>query len=233
MSMVIMNGSPKAERGKSELFIRKFIEGMQEADSQQKTEESGEQQSMQKTVCEVCYTAKEDHEKLAQKLQEHDEIVIVFPLYVHAMPGSVKKVLEYMKSVESSGKKLGFIIQYGFVEGAQSRYVVRYLEAFIRKMNYESIGIAVHGGSAGVSEMPEKMNRKLFEQLQILGKSYAETGTFSKDAISILQTPYELTKKQAKMYEFMAKLGLTDSMWWNSQLKKNGAMKNRFDRPFA
>lgn len=221
MSMIIMNGSPKAERGNTEIFIRKVIEGIQSAESQNIE------------VSEVCYCAKENHEQLAQKLQEYDEILIVFPLYVHAMPGSVRKVMEFMKPVEGSGKKLSFIIQYGFLEGAQAKYIERYLESFIKKLNYETAGIVTHGGSAGVFEMPEQMNKKLFEQLRILGKSYVETGIFSEDAISLLRTPYELTKKQAKTYEFMAKLGLSDSMWWNSQLKRNGAMKQRHDKPFA
>lgn len=226
MKTIIMNGSPKAERGNTEVFMRKLIEGMQEAISDQN-------EGQQEAVCEVCYSAKEDHEQLAQKLQEYDEIIIVFPLYVHAMPGSVRKVMEYMKPVEGSGKRLGFVVQYGFVEGAQSKYVERYLLSFTRQMNYESIGVVVKGGSAGVSEMPEKMNKKLFDQLKLLGKSFALTGEFSKEAIQILRTPYELSTKQAKIYEFMAKLGVSDSMWWNSMLKKNGAMEHRYDRPFA
>ena len=216
MSMIILNGSPKAERGNTEIFIRKFIEGMQGADSRRIE------------LSEVCYSAKEDYEQLANKLQEHDEIIITFPLYVHAMPGSVRKIMEFMKPVEGSGKKLSFIIQYGFIEGAQSKYLVRYLESFIKKMNYESAGIVTRGGSAGIYEMPEKMNQKLFQQLQKLGKDYVETGVFSKEVIECLHTPYELTKKQARMYEFMAKAGLSDAMWWNSQLKRNGAMKHRY-----
>ncbi len=226
MKTMIMNGSPKAERGNTEIFMRKLMEGMQEAAPIQ---ENGQTTA----ICDVCYTAKEDYEQLAQKLQAYDEIIIVFPLYVHAMPGSVRKVMEYMKSAEGSSKRLGFVIQYGFVEGAQSKYVTRYLESFTRKLHYESIGIAVHGGSAGVCEMPEKMNRKLFEQLKILGKSFVETGKFSKEAIATLSIPYELSGKQAKRYELMAKLGVSDSMWWNMQLKRNGAMKHRYDRPFA
>lgn len=203
MKTIIMNGSPKAERGNTEVFMRKLIEGMQEAISDQN-------EGQQEAVCEVCYSAKEDHEQLAQKLQEYDEIIIVFPLYVHAMPGSVRKVMEYMKPVEGSGKRLGFVVQYGFVEGAQSKYVERYLLSFTRQMN-----------------------KKLFDQLKLLGKSFALTGEFSKEAIQILRTPYELSTKQAKIYEFMAKLGVSDSMWWNSMLKKNGAMEHRYDRPFA
>lgn len=214
MSRIIMNGSPKAERGNTEIFIRKFMEGMQED-------------------CEIVYTAKEDHEELAQKLQEYDEMIIAFPLYVHAMPGTVKKVLEYMKPVESAGKRLGFIIQYGFMEGAQSQYVVRYLESFTRKMKYESIGIAVHGGAAGVSEMPEGMNKKLFQQLTELGRSYLQTGFFSRETMEKLSQPYELTKRQCRRYDFMGRLGITDSMYWNMQLKKNHAMEHRYDRPFV
>lgn len=218
MSMIIMNGSPKAERGNTEVFIRKFMEGMQAAEG-----------TTECASAQVCYVAKESHEEIAAKMQEYDTIIIAFPLYVHAMPGTVKKVLEYMKPVEGSGKKLGFIIQYGFMEGAQSQYVVRYLESFTKKMNYESVGIAVHGGSAGVSIMPDKMNRKLFDLLLLLGKSFSETGHFSADAVAALCQPYELTKRQCRMYNF---IGGVD-MYWNMQLKQNNAMKQRFDRPFA
>ncbi|MDO5575273.1 MAG: NAD(P)H-dependent oxidoreductase [bacterium] len=220
--LIIMNGSPNAARGNTEVFIRKFIEGMQEDQENQ-------------NVCgvnEVAYAAKEDHEALAEKLQEHDEIIISFPLYVHAMPGSVKKVLECMKPVEGSGKRMGFIIQYGFMEGAQSDYVVRYLKSFTKKMNYELIGIAVHGGSAGVSMMPEKMNKKLFTDLKELGSGYSRDGSFSKEVVAELRKPEHLTKGQCHMYDFMGKLGLTDGMFWNMQLKKNNAFDHRYDRPY-
>lgn len=218
MSMIIMNGSPKAERGNTEVFIQEFMKGMQTAKNQSAA---------------VCYAAKEKPEQIAAELQEHDTIVIAFPLYVHAMPGSVKKVLECMKPVEKNGKKLGFIIQYGFMEGAQSQYVVRYLESWIKKMNYESAGIVVHGGSAGVYMMPEKMNRKLFELLHTLGKSLCDTGAFEQEAMEELRKPYQLTKGQSRMYQFMAKLGVGDAMFWNMQLKQNDAMKHRYDKPFA
>lgn len=217
--LIIMNGSPNAARGNTEVFIRKFIEGMQENQPECK-------------VNEVVYAAKEDHEALAEKLQEHDEIIISFPLYVHAMPGSVKKVLECMKPVEGSGKRLGFMIQYGFVEGAQSDYVVRYLKSFTKKMNYELIGIAVHGGSAGVSMMPEKMNKKLFATLKELGSGYSRDGSFSKEVVAELRKPEHLTKGQCHMYDFMGRLGLTDGMFWNMQLKKNNAFDHRYDRPY-
>ena len=132
MSMIIMNGSPKAERGNTEVFIRKFMEGMQAAETG--TAESESVGAVKCASAEVCYAAKEGHEEIAAKMQKYDTIIIAFPLYVHAMPGTVKKVLEYMKPVEGSGKKLGFIIQYGFMEGAQSQYVVRYLESFMKKI---------------------------------------------------------------------------------------------------
>lgn len=224
MSMIIMNGSPKAERGNTEIFIREFVNGIQSSKSQQSVEDQ--------TVA-VCYMAKENSEQIAAKLQEYDTVIIAFPLYVHAMPGSVKKVLECMKPVEGNGKKLGFIIQYGFMEGAQSQYVVRYLETWITKMNYESVGIVVHGGSAGVYMMPEKMNRKLFELLQTLGKSLCDAGTFDRNAVEELHKPYQLTKGQSRMYQFMAKLGVGDAMFWNMQLKQNDAMQHRYDKPFA
>ena len=91
MSMIIMNGSPKAERGNTEVFIRKFMEGMQAAEG-----------TTECASAQVCYVAKESHEEIAAKMQEYDTIIIAFPLYVHAMPGTVKKVLEYMKPVEGS-----------------------------------------------------------------------------------------------------------------------------------
>jgi multimeric flavodoxin WrbA len=60
MSTIIMNGSPKAEHGNTEIFIRRFIEGMQQP-------------------CDVCYVAKEDCNCLARRLQEYDKIIIAFP----------------------------------------------------------------------------------------------------------------------------------------------------------
>ena len=57
MSTIILNGSPKGQKGNSEIFIQHFISGM-------------------KSLYEVSYISKEDPRALAQHLKDFDTIIL-------------------------------------------------------------------------------------------------------------------------------------------------------------
>ena len=67
MSILIINGSPKGRKGNSEIFIRKFVNKV-------------------KSTYEINYAAEEDSLQISNYMKEFDTIIVVIPLYVHAMP---------------------------------------------------------------------------------------------------------------------------------------------------
>lgn len=214
MNTLIINGSPKAERGNTEIFIRQFLKGMA-------------------APCPVRYAAKERCEDLVKELQASDSIIIMMPLYIHAMPGMVMKLLECLEPAPQAGKSIGFLVQSGFIEGAQSQYLERYLSALARKLNYTYLGTVICPGSAGTSMMPPAMNKKLFGLLNRLGAQFEATGTFEPELMKQLAAPYTLTKGQAKFHQFLCNVGLESNLFFKLMIKQNAALERAFDRPFA
>ncbi len=214
MKTLVINGSPKAKNGNTEVFIKKFTKGMKEP-------------------CEISYAAKEDSLQLAQYMKQFDTVIVAMPLYIHAMPGIVMKLIECMESATGPGKSMGFLVQSGFMESAQSQYLERYLRAITKDLNYAYLGTVIRGGSAGISMMPESMNKKLFKQLNQLGACFERNGTFDRDIVKALGSVQSLSKGRCFLFEALGKVGLSDAIFWNGMLKNNKAFERRFDRPFV
>ncbi|ADY11992.1 hypothetical protein [Sphaerochaeta globosa] len=214
MSTIIINGSPKAKHGNTEVIINQFMKDM-------------------KVPCEVCYAANKDYRKLAGYLHQSDTVLFVMPLYIHAMPGIVMKLIECMESAPVPGKAMGFIVQSGFMESAQSAYLERYLSTIARDLKYTYLGTVIRGGSAGISMMPESMNKKLFIQLNQLGSYFESNGSFDQKIAKELGKIQALSKGKCFLFEALGKLGLSDGIFWNGMLKNNKAFDKRFDKPFA
>ena len=214
MSTLIINGSPKGKNGNTEVFIRHFNRGFKEP-------------------CKVCYAARESGVHLASYIRQFDTVIFAMPLYIHAMPGIMMKLFECMEPAGESGRAMGFIVQSGFMESAQSKYLEQYLSALAKSLNYAYLGTVIRGGSAGVSMMPEKMNSKLFSRLRALGRRFELDGTFDKDLAKLLSKTLALSKARCLLLRFMSSIGLGDSMYWNHMLKSSKAFDKRFNRPFA
>ena len=211
MKTLIINGSPNGRRGNTEILCREFIKGMQ-------------------TPAKVMYIAENDETAAAEYMHDFTHWLFFFPLYFNAMPGIVKRLFEQLQP--NNGRQVGYFVQSGFEEAAQSDYLVHILNNFNQRMGYRNLGIVVAGGMAGIRFMPEQMNKKTFENVQRAGALYAQEGAFADESIRHFGRLYQYTKGQAKKNEFMRKLGLTNMMW-NNMLKKNKAYQNRFDKPIG
>lgn len=214
MRTLIINGSPKGKNGNTEIFIKQFIMGM-------------------KVPCEICYVAKENSLQIANYMKQFDTVIVAMPLYIHAMPGIVMKIIECMEPASDSGKALGFIVQSGFMESAQSKYLEHYLSSLTIKLNYTYLGTVIKGGSAGTYMMPEKMNKRLFKQLSMLGEHFEISGSLDTKVVKELAKPNKLSKVKCRLLQLLGRLGLSDNMFWNMMLKNNNALDRVFDKPFV
>ena len=213
MKTLILNGSPKgnSKNSNSQIFAEEFIRSM-------------------KNPCEIKCIAKEDAKELSQYVKNNDVLIFILPLYIHAMPGIVMKFIEELEPAATEGKYMGFIIQAGFMETAQERFVEKYFQNLANQLNYYYLGTVSKGEAAGAYMFP-KMFKKVFKLLNELGAEYEKSNSFNKDIVEKLGAPYELTKTQLRVLNLTCKLGL-DQVGWNKFLRDNNALDKKLDRPF-
>ncbi|MBI9108043.1 MAG: NAD(P)H-dependent oxidoreductase [Spirochaetales bacterium] len=218
MKLAVFNGSPRGQGSNSSVLIQQFLKGYM---------------SVEPADVPVINIAKRN--KLAENVVTAgaaENIIIVFPLYTDCMPGIVLEFLEALSEKKADGsKKLGFIVHSGFPESVHSEWVERYLKKFSERTAYKYLGTIIKGGSEGIRLMPEKMMKKLFGRFNELGGHFAGTGGFSAGLIEELKKPRRLSAFGRLIYSLLGKIGLTN-MYWNSNLKKNNAYKDRFAKPF-
>lgn len=213
MNTIILNGSPKgnSKNSNSKIFAEEFVRNMN-------------------TPCEIKCIANTDPKELARYAEGFDTIIIILPLYIHAMPGIVMKFIEVLEPVTTDGKYIGFIVQAGFMETSQERFVEAYFADLARQLNYNYLGTVSKGEAAGIYMYP-KMFKKVLKLLNDLGMEYEKTHTFDKNIVKKLGKPYELSKPMLGILYLVNKIGLSN-VAWHRELKKNNAFEKRLDRPF-
>lgn len=213
MKTLIINASPKgnAKNCNSRIISEKFVSGMT-------------------NPCEIRCIANEDMEKLALYMENFDTVIFVLPLYIHAMPGIMMEFIEHLEPAKHEGKSLGFIVQAGYIETSQHKYVERYFELLAKQLNYNYLGTVSKGEAAAIYMFP-KMFKKVLKTFYELGVNFEKTGTFDEKIVAMFKSPYELTKFKARLYQFCCDIGL-NNFGWHSKLKKNNAFDKRLDTPF-
>lgn len=212
MKTLILNGSPRADHGNTQLFIDHFQSGLTQP-------------------LPVRYVSRENPATLALEMTDYDTILLVMPLYIHAMPGMVMRLFEAMNRQTTDHKKIGFIVQAGFIESSTARFLENYLTALACRLNYTYLGTVIKGDAASCSILPHFLFGKLFKQLKALGAYYEKNGSFNPDIVKKLRNPVHLSKFQLRLLKsrLIKKL---DQIAWNWILKRNGCFEKRFDQPF-
>lgn len=218
MKLAIFNGSPRNKKSNSKLLIDQFLMGYNKISSD---------------TVSIQYLANRKQKETQSEFYRIAEIVIIiFPLYTDCMPGIVKEFFETIAELKlTQNKKIGFIVQSGFSEVIHSVCIERYLEKLTKRLKCEYLGTIIKGGVEGIQVMPSRMTNKLFCSFQDLGEYFAKTKTFSPEIMSSFRKPYKMSLISRFLFNIFSKTGLTN-LYWNRNLKKNKAYKNRFDKPF-
>lgn len=220
MKLTVFNGSPRGKGSNTRILMEHFIEGF--------TVAGGREVSIE-------YLVKvKDHPEMVKKFARADNVIIAFPLYTDAMPGIVTAFFEALAPLRGkcAGKKAGFIVQSGFMEGIHSSFIPMYLEKLCKRLGAVYIGTVIKGGVEGIQVMPPSMTKKLFDSFYRLGAYFAAAGEFDPTIMEELIKPFRLGWFGRFIIRLMSLIGLTN-FYWNSQLKKNKAYSRRYDRPFA
>ena len=218
--LTVFNGSPRGKTGNTQVLLEQFAGGF----------EANAGRSHETYYLNHAGEA----ERFRQAFAEAEHVLLGFPLYADAMPGIVKAFIETLEPFRgrANNPSIGFLVQSGFPEAAHSRYVERYLERLASRLGCPYAGTIVKGNGEGVRLTPPEKNRKLFEALQQLGATYGQTGQFDPALLEALAKPERFPKITVPLFKLLLKTKVAN-MYWDNQLKENGAYERRFARPYA
>ncbi len=220
---IVYNGSPRGKSGNSLKIANQIVEGIKKAGI------SEQQIELRHMVDQSA------HDTWAQDFHNHNHHFFVFPLYVHSMPGIVKKFFD--KLTVSAGEKsdraqLSFFVQSGFEGAFQSFFLRAYLARFTVKLNCNYGGTLIKSGMEALQMKPDEANKGLYAKLHTLGETYVTEGQISMTARELLESKPFISTAIKTIYKILKTTGITN-FYWNMQLKKNGAFDKRFDRPYG
>jgi len=215
MRLAFINGSPRTTKSNTGRLMDHFLRGFQETAGNTFDQE-------------YLFKHRKNFGRLVEKFAAAENVIIGFPLYVDAMPGSVKEFIEALEPLV--GRKqlpaLGFVIQCGFPETAHLRFVERYCEKLARRLGCRSLGNILKGGCEGLDVQPDFLTAKYYRIFYSIGKFFGETGIIDATLRAKLAHPERLTaQNMAQVIPFINQ-GL-----WDAQMEKNKVMDRSFDRP--
>ncbi|MGC9396191.1 MAG: flavodoxin family protein [Anaerolineae bacterium] len=217
--LTIFNGSPRGPKGNTPVMLAQVAKGFTAAGGQ---------------ITETYHLVRQnDLDRYRDAFAAAEAVLVGFPLYTDAMPGIVKTFIEALEPLRgrSDNPPLGFVMQSGFPESTHMRHVERYLAKLAARLGSPYLGALIKGGGEGIRLMPDKMNRKLFDQLIALGRSLRETGQFAPDAVRKLAGRERYPGYLVPLFKVLSKTPLL-AMYWDNQLKENGVYEQRFAQPF-
>ncbi len=205
---LILIGSPKPGRSTS-LSIGEYL----------KTKLKG--QGMEVLIENVGGFLKSENgpDDLLKLILDHDQIILIFPLYVDSLPWPMTRALEEVHSRvdldKMKGKGLSSIINCGFPEASQIETATSICEMFGRRMGMRWMGGLMLGGGGAISgntlESRGFMVRNVRKSLDIAAGNLSRGEDISDEAKHLME------KKLIphKLYTSMGNMG------WKRQGKKN------------
>jgi translation initiation factor 2 beta subunit (eIF-2beta)/eIF-5 len=212
MSCLIVNGSPR-NKGSNSNVIATWLK--RESDDI------------------IHLASNRSYDKYNELLKKHNQLLIIYPLYVDAMPGIVKEFFEYLESKKSliNEKEVMFIIHSGFSEAVHLRVLERYHEVLKDILLLKRVETVITPGSEGIRLMPERMNKKRRVRLQTLVKAFHDSEELDVKVLKKLRGKEKTSKGKMVLFKIVDFLGLMN-VYWNKQLKENMAYEKRFDKPY-
>ncbi len=215
MRLTFINGSPRGPKSNTAKVMDYFIRGFLETPG---------------NSCEIQFITRHrgDLNKLAGIFSAAERVLIGFPLYIDAMPGSVKEFFESLAPLAGKcrNSELGFVIQCGFPETHQNRFAERYCEKLARRLGCGYMGSIVKGGLEGMAIQPKFLTDKYEYFFHALGLEFGKTGKLDPVLLEKLSRPEHIRQEDlANLIPFINKA------LWDDQLEKNGVLDRSFNRP--
>jgi hypothetical protein len=199
--------------------------------------EAGGTEVVETTVAAALRSSEERH-RLYKAVDEADIIVVSFPLYVDQLPAPLIQTLELLADRKRGAQgatpwagplaqRLVAVVQCGFPETRQTRPAVAVMRQFAREAGFQwAGGLALGMGGALGGRSLEKaggMLRNVVKALDATAASLLSGGPVPEEAEALMAKPL----MPRPLYHLAANWG------FRSLLRKHGARKKTYDRPYS
>lgn len=218
MKLTVINGSPRGKGSNTKIILSCFIRGFSKTKG---------------NTYDLYYLRSiQNQEKQCEIFINAENLLIALPLYTDSMPGLVKEFIENLEPLigKKPGLKIGFIVQSGFPETYQSKFLEAYLEKLVKRLGCVYLGTIIKGNVEGIQIKPLWMVKSYLQKFERLGVIFGQEGMFDNKTIKQLAKPYKLKGLTLILFKLIKKAGFME-MYWNKMLKENNAFDRRNDKP--
>ncbi|HYH01570.1 MAG TPA: NAD(P)H-dependent oxidoreductase [Bacillota bacterium] len=220
MKLTIFNCSPKLGKNNTEVMVNQFATGFQsQAGNQVEVYKLNQMGSVTEAV---------------EIFAKADNVLVALPLYYFAMPGGVKEFIEGLEPLagECAGKRVAFLIQYGFQEAIHARPLEAYFVKLAQILNCDYLGTIIKGGCDGLSSGTGFNYKKILAGIYRIGETLGKNQKFDQSELDHFAQPELQQKKAAFLVKLILKL--INKYYWGGKMKKNGlSIAESFARPYA
>jgi hypothetical protein len=216
VKLTVVNGSPRGKGSNTTILLDHFLAGFAETPG---------------NIHETIFLIRESERREAvAAFAAAEALLLAFPLYTDAMPGIVKDFIEGLAAYKGreGNPKLLFLVQSGFPEGSHTGPITPYLAKLAARLGCSYRGTIRKGGVEGVQSQPEFMTRSLFNGFRRLGQGFGATGGLDEELLRTMAGRERIPK-----LALVAASKISELLYWNPQLRKNGVFEQRFARPYA
>lgn len=214
MKLVIINGSPRGKESNSNVIINWIATGIDKS-----------------IQVDMFYTSKiNTHKEAVNSIDDNSTVLVVFPLYVDAMPGITKLFFEELEIIANKKEnvKIYFIVHSGFEGARHCRVVERYLVYLSDFLGFKYMGTAIKPGSEGIRLIPVEYILDIKNNFVELSKDIAKGSEFGSDTLMRL-AGFELPPEE---YKTGIKQSKGNTGYFSDMLKQNNVYDKCFDKPY-
>lgn len=216
MRLIACNGSPRGDAGNTRLMLDAFLEGYLAAPGN--------------TVERFRLNTADGLSAAVEAFPGAGAVLLAFPLYTDAMPGLVKEFIERLAAFRGreGNPRLLFLVQSGFPEASHCLPVKRYLEKLARRLGCPCDGVIRKGGGEGLRSLKPGKLEKARAPFRELGRQYGVSRTMDPALLEKLAGPPRIPRLLLRPI-----LWFVGKVFWDRELKRNGAFADRKARPYA
>lgn len=214
MKLTIINGSPRGKESNSNVIINwietEIVESIQ--------------------VYKFYASKVNTHKEAVKSIDDNSTVLVVFPLYVDAMPAITKLFFEELEIIANKKEnvKIYFIVHSGFEGAKHCRVVERYLVYLSGYLGFKYMGTAIKPGSEGIRLTPVEYILDTKNDFVELSKDIAKGSEFGSDTLKRL-AGFELPPEE---YKIGIKQSKGNTGYFSNKLKQNNVYDKCFDKPY-
>jgi len=219
MKLTIFNCSPKPGKNNTNVLLEKFVDGF-------KQENKNEAYMYKLNQLETM-------DKALEVFDNAEAVMIALPLYCYSMPGGVKLFIEALEPLcgKCKGKKLMFLVQYGFREAIHARPLEKYFIKLSKILDCDYVGTIIKGGCDGLSIGRGPNNNDILNGIHNIGETFGKTFMLSKSELDGYSEPEVEEEQSISIMENI--VSQANEYHWSAMLKNNGiSIEESYAKPY-